>query len=543
MLKNTSFFLLLSSFLSISLYAQVVYTPLYSGVYEFLERLSIEQVITLDDEVKPYSRKYIALLLIETKEKKNRLNSTEKKLLAFYEKEYAYELNNLKNERWFLYSYGDSLFSIKLSPIAGYGISAIGEASGHTRWIGLSSFGSYKDWFGAGFDIRDRGEFGENVDKDKSFTPVTGAYYKAAPDGIEYNDVKGSINFNWNWGNVSLIKDYFKWGHGNFGQLILSAKPPDYPRVELHLKPVEWLRFYYIHGWLNSLVIDSSSIHYEHIDSMEPRIKEAYINKYIAANLLTISPLPGFDISLGNSFVYSGELRPEMFIPFMFFKLLDHNTGRGSVDDGNGTIYFDISAKYPREFQFYSTIFIDVTEIRNVLENDFSNTWVGFTLGGKKVNLLIDNLDFVLEYTRINPWVYEHKYESTTYKHLDYYLGHWLGQNADQIRIQFNYQPLRYLHFELYFERVRKGGLDDIYFAYQGNDEFDKSFLYSPVRIDRYAGLKFRFEYIHDLILEGGYRYSDISDEDSSRTQDFFAWKSQLVLFHTLLWNVIQIDY
>jgi hypothetical protein len=155
------------------------------------------------------------------------------------------------------------------------------------------------------------------------------------------------------------------------------------------------------------------------------------------------------------------------------------------------------------------------------LENNFSNTWVGYTFGAKKVNLLIDNLDILLEYTRINPWVYEHKLESTNYKHLDYSLGHWLGQNADQVRIQFNYRPVRGLKFEAYFERARKGGLDDIYFAYAGMDEFNKSFLYSPMRKDNYFGLNFRYEYMHDLVLEGSYRYSDIKDEDPSRTPEY----------------------
>ena len=123
-------------------------------------------------------------------------------------------------------------------------------------------------------------------------------------------------------------------------------------------------------------------------------------------------------MSVGNAVVYGGEFRPEFFIPFMFYKFLDHNSGRGDVNDANGMMYFDISAKYPKNFQFYSTMFIDVTEIRNILDNDFNNTWIGFTLGGKTVDLLFDNLDLTLEYTRLNPWVYEHKNEVTNYKHL-----------------------------------------------------------------------------------------------------------------------------
>ena len=525
MLKKIS---LLFSFLTIitTTNAQVVYTPLYSNVYEFLERMSIKQIIKLDDEVKPYSRTYITSLLKEIDTKQQQLNSTERDVLDFYKREYAYELDIQNEERWYLYSYNDSLFSLKFSPIAGYGISGIGKAKGHTRWIGFSTFSTYKNWFGASFDIRDKGEYGDNVDKNKTFSPETGAFYKSAPDGIEANDVKGSLNLSWNWGNISIIKDYFTWGHGNFGQLILSAKAPDYPRIELHLKPTNWLRFSYIHGWLNSLVIDSSSIHYENVNSLDPRIKEAYINKFIVANMLTISPLTGLDISLGNSFVYSGELRPEMFIPFLFFKWLDHNTGRGDVGDGNGTIYLDISAKYPKDFQFYFTTFVDVTEVRNVLENNFSNTWVGVTLGGEKTDLFFDNLDLLVEYTRINPWVYEHKYESTTYKHLDYSLGHWLGQNADMIRIQLNYQPIRALKFKVFYERIRKGGLDDIFYAYGGMNEFNKAFLYGPLRIDRNWGMMVRFEYIHDLILEANIKNSDVSDEDILRTPEFLLGKN-----------------
>lgn len=509
-----------------SIFAQIVYTPIYSEVYEFLERQSLKNIIKLDDEVKPYSRKYITEKLMEIESVKVNLNKVEKEEFEFFKKEYAYELNKLDNERWFLFSYGDSLFSLKLSPIAGYGISTTGSENGYTRWIGFSAFGTYKDWFGASVDVRDKGEFGDNVDKNKSFSPETGANFKGAPNGIEYNDVKGSLNFDWDWGSVSIIKDYFTWGHGNFGQLILSSKPPDYPRIELHLKPVDWLRFSYIHGWLNSQVIDSSSIQYEHTGSIDPQLKAAFINKYIAANLLTVTPISVLDISVGNSFVYSGDLRPEVFIPFLFFKWLDHNTGRGSVNDGNGTLYFDISLKYPNDFQFYSTVFIDVTEVRNVLENNFSNTWVGYTFGAKRVNLLFDNLDLLIEYTRVNPWVYEHRSETTTYKHLNYTLGHWLGQNADQFRIQFDYRPVRGLKFEAYFENTRKGGLDDIYYAYAGMDKFDKPFLYSPTREDKYFGLNCRYEYMHDLVLKGNYIYSEIKDEDPDRTPEYLLGKN-----------------
>jgi hypothetical protein len=504
---------------------QTVYTPMWSDVYDFLDRQSLKQNIKLDDEAKPYSRKYIASLLSSLDYEKERLNSVERKELEFHKQEYAYELNELDNERWYLFSYGDSLFSLKLSPIAGYGISATGKSSGHQRWIGASTFGTYSNWFGASFDLRDNGEFGDNRDEEKQFSPETGAWIKQTEGGFEYTDVKGSMTFDWGWGNAGIAKDYFTWGHGRFGQLIISQKPPSYPQIRLNLKPVDWLRFYYFHGWLSSQVIDSSSIYIEYPGTISAREKEAYINKYVAANMLTVSPWSWLDASFGNSFVYSGDLRPEMFIPFMFFKFTDHNSGRGGVDDGNGTFYVDVSVKYPETFHFYTTLFVDVTEIRNLLEENFNNSWIGYTIGGKKVDLFIPNLDLQVEYTRINPWVYEHKYETTTYKHIDFVLGHWIGQNSDQFRVETIYRLLRGLKFKLFFESYRKGGQEEIYYAYRGVNEIDLPFLYSPLREEKSFGLNIRFEYLHDLILEGSYWYSDIKDEAADRTPEYLSGK------------------
>ncbi len=524
--------LLIISFCTFITNAQVVYEPIHKDIYTFLNRMSLKHIIQTDDEALPFSRAYIASLLVIVEKNSNSLNPVERDELEFHKSEYFYELGQIDDnrppvkERWYLFSYSDSLFNLKLSPIAGYGISTTGNKNGHTRWFGAMSYASYSDWFGASIDIRDKGEFGDNVDKNKSFSPERGAWYKAAPNGIEYSDVKGSINFNWNWGSVSLIKDYISWGHGSFGNLILSDKSPSYPFIKLQLKPVDWFRFNYIHGWLNSLVFDSSKFYLTHINSIEPELSKSYINKYIAANMFTFTPWQYIDVSFGNSIVYSGDLRPEFFIPFLFFKFLDHNTGRGNVNDGNGQMYIDISVKLPETYHFYSTLFVDVTEIRNILENNFANTWIGFTLGSKKVDLIVPNLDISLEYTRINPWVYEHRVETTTYKHIDYYLGHWLGQNADQIRAQFDYSFMRGLNLSLYFERVRKGGLEDIYYAYAGMDEKDLPFLYEPLREDFRIGLNINYELIHDLNFFASYIFSDITDNQGElRTPEFMLGK------------------
>ena len=298
--------------------SQVVYTPPDDYVYEFLQRLSLKKIIEYHSEVKPIARIKIAELLKEASSKKDQLNPVEQKELDWLFEEYAYEIGkDTVKQRWFLYSYSDSLFSLKVSPFAGYGVSTVGKYSGHTRWWGGEMFSTYSDWFGGSFSFKDIGEFGNDVDKERNFSPLSALPYKFAPDGIEASDIRASISFSWKWGSVSLAKDYLEWGNGNFGQLILSEKSPPFTFIRLDLHPTNWLRFYFIHGWLNSLVYDSSSFSYNHEESIQPFLRKDYINKYIAANLLSISPFNWLDVSFGNSIIYSGKLRPEFFIPFL----------------------------------------------------------------------------------------------------------------------------------------------------------------------------------------------------------------------------------
>ncbi len=503
-----------------NLNAQVIYTPLNSPVYNYLDRLAAGHIIKYYyDEVKPFSRKKIAKYLQEAALNSDQLNPVEKDELKWYEEEYAHEMN-LKNERWFLYKYSDSLFTMRVSPIAGYGISRTGNASGHTRWWGISAYGTASNWLGAFFSYRDIGQFGGNVDDKKQFTPERGYFINARPaDGIEFSDVKGGINFSWKWGSASLIKDDIQWGHGKFGQLILSPKPESYPQIRLFLHPVKWLRFYYLHGWLNSLVIDSSAAYYNHLGSIKPIAHQQYIGKYIAANLLSVSPIDNLDMSVGNSVIYSGNLRPEFFIPFLYYKVMDHNTGQASVNDSNGQIFFDISSRNLKNYQFYTTVFIDAASIRKTLKLQFYEDWLGYTIGAKRVDLGIPNLDATIEYTWISPWVYDHKYDTETYTHIGYTLGDWIGQNADLLKIQFDYKPTRPLDLHLYVQNFRKGGLKDIYYAYYARET--QPFLYGPVRKAFSIGIDAQYEILHNGFISADYKYSDISDHETGRTPGF----------------------
>jgi len=425
----------------------------------------------------------------------------------------------LEQERWWLFAYTDHQFALRVSPLAGYGVRSVAGETNTIRWPGLKFFGYGGDWFGASFEYVDFGETGSNTDRNKRFSPITGAYVNLQSGStFEYSDVKGSVSFSWKWGNISIIKDYQTWGHGQFGQVILSTKAPSFTQIRFHANPVNWFRFNYFQGWVNSLIYDSSAAFWSHTESVSPSRVIPYKDKYVVANLATFSVIDELDLSIGNAFVYGPNFRFETLIPFLYYKVMDHNTGRIRADDGNGMIFSDFKVRFPKDYLFYGSTYIDVINLRDLLNGRFDNQWLAFTVGAKRFNLFIPNLDVSIEYSRVNPWNYENRNDLASYKHLGYQLGHWIGQNADQLRFQVNYSHIRGLRHFAYLEWVRKGVEGDIAIAYNTAKYGIVEFLQGPLRKDFRFGLETTWEPYHEVKLRGYYELSMISDEDPVRT-------------------------
>ena len=83
-----------------------------------------------------------------------------------------------------------------------------------------------------------------------------------ALDKMEYSESRAVLATDWSWGSFAVGKDFLEWGYSESGLLALSQKPPSYGFIRLDVKPVDWLKFNYAHGWLSSSVIDSNSIFY-----------------------------------------------------------------------------------------------------------------------------------------------------------------------------------------------------------------------------------------------------------------------------------------
>ncbi|HEX3033787.1 MAG TPA: hypothetical protein VHT73_01470, partial [Thermodesulfobacteriota bacterium] len=262
-----------------ALLPQNTYEPAGNEIYDFLERLNIKGVIDFNTAVKPVTRADIAGYLIKADSLSAKLSDLEKKELEFYKEEFADEIDIRTGSRGFklpvtefitegqtgrfrIFRYRDSTFTFYADPVLGYKINFSDSKNNSHRFNGAVLSGYYKNW-GFSLKFRDNQESGDNIDISKYLTPEPGINLtKTGRQSIQYDEVDAEVNYGWNTGVISAGKYPLIWGSGQGGQLIFSDKAPSFPLIRFDFNPVSWLRFTYIHGWLHSGIMDSSSFRY-----------------------------------------------------------------------------------------------------------------------------------------------------------------------------------------------------------------------------------------------------------------------------------------
>ncbi len=529
-MRKFYFFLLLIG--SSTVFAQAVFEPSTSSVYDFLSRLSIKGIIEFNDELKPLSRTELSKKIIAAKDNKNLLTSLELEELEYFKKEFAPELEvqkeNLIQEgtqffkiddvtgfRFFLFKSNNFIFN--LDPILGLGVTRRFNMNQTHRWNGLKFYGCFEDNWGFNFYFQDNEEWGQRIDRTRAFSPKPGFNLSQKDiNSIQYSDVQGLISYSWNSGNISVGRENIEWGSGLGGKLILSDKAPPFPFIKFEFSPVDWLKFIYFHGWLHSALLDSSTIRKTLVDDRDSYSQR---DKFIAAHIVSIYPLSNFSISLGESMIYSDKLEFAYFVPVLFFRSVDHYISKDSVNSGdNAQLFFNAVYKYSQfRTKLYATLFIDELSINKVLEGTNLSS-IGFTCGVNIVDPFLDNSELSFEYTRLNPFVYMNSNDAQLYTSHNYQLGHWIGSNADQFYAEYNQGLLRGLKLKIWGEHVRKG-----------QKELPKEqyvlpypeFLYGDKLLMTNVGIVFNYEILHSLVGELTYTFSNISDENSERTPGY----------------------
>ncbi len=464
----------------------------YTQLYSFLDELASEHIIHLNSAIQPYSRKDVAKWLQEAQRADSLLSKRKKKELYFYLNEFALECDTVPDNwvEWtnrktfnlslaqpaFHYITDDKKFKMSIKPILGMDIYASKKGGIIKRWWGaefnmdivnhISVWGSLRDisWNGKrmlsdnyyidGYGTNSKIE-GAKLTKPDYLNNLLGVQYKEASYGADFSDSKGGISlYSW-WGSISLQRERVKWGDAYHCSNILSGHNPAVPMLTLNLKPVRWFEFNYFHAWLVSNVLDTTYTYTENYGEGVLKKWPRPASKYMAANMFTFSPIRQLSFSFGNSIIYAEQnVQAAYFIPVAFYKSLDHLLTKGvRTENQNSQVFFTINTRNLKYVNFYASLFVDEIKFSRFKKSNAENNPISYLLG---FNLSIWDLSLKGEFMRSYIATYTHSIDVLNYTSNSYNMGHYMGDNAQNIYAELSYRPVRGLTLSLSYTNDTK---------------------------------------------------------------------------------------
>jgi len=546
--------------------AQTVFIPLGDNVYQFIEKMEIKDLTgRCFNSVKPIPRTEILLYLLSImeSEKYKNLSSSEKKQLENFLKEYSYEkrfldrdtnklLRAIKKgieylggekisvqyekepvEKWHPLHFPYKFFHPPDPNKSGHRPGAGGLvfnplfrfkyknnesdssffAENNRRLTGGGEiYGYLGDNIGFYFRGVNNAEWGNLYDIKKFDRQEQGiGILGSMEDCRTYDEVDAYVTFSTKYADLVIGRFSNYWGIGKTGSLTISNKPPSYPQIMVKAGFGDWLKFIYFHGWLESNIKDddlSYGIVWAEGDTLQ---RKFFKKKYVVAHRLEVTPLKNLKFGF-SEMLYYGERDPELvyFIPIILFWSAQHYTN----DQDNEQIGIDIEWIPTHFCKLYGSIMVDEISLSKMFDKDEARNQLGYQVGSYFVEPFLPGLDFRIEYTRLNPWTYTHKFPINEATSDGYVMGYWTGQNADNLYLGVNYQFNDKLQLSADFSHYRKGAQDSIYYQYHTPPS--EKFLYGHQYTKNTFGVSLEYEIMNNLFCEIGYEFLDCNVNEAN---------------------------
>ena len=507
-----------------------------STVIDFLSRMAQKGKIEFNDFIKPVDRKIIFQKLEELQNQKNDLSAIERKELDFFIAGFTLENSkvihigsgladtglgkNLYNGPQFisfkklksnpsiqqhLIAYKDNHFGIIVDPVGNFTMQSSNGKSNSIQGKGFQLFGYAGKRIGfqlSFMDINEQGGF-DSLRVDNEF-PGFVRKGTTNPKILNYSQMNATLSYRLNKGMITVGQDQHVMGYGKYGNIVLSDKAPAYPFYALNYQPSTWLKFNYMHAWLESGVLDTRAS-YDLNNKVYGGVRQQYLPKFFATHSVEIAPMKGLKLNLGESIMYSENLELAYMLPVTFFKAFDNQKYADNILTGsNGQFFFGFSSRNQlRNTHLYGQWMIDEIRLSTAFNSGKSRNQLGYQLGASVTDLFLNYLTFNAEYTRLNPFMYRNFIAAQNYSNANYSLGDWMGSNADRIFLSAKYHPKANLTLEAFAFMLRKNGegsLETQYFA-----EPQPKFGFNPQYKRTKMGLNAQYQLWHNLSLNFSY--------------------------------------
>ncbi len=555
-LIRRSFLLVLFSFI-LSVYPQVENVPLSHPVYIFLKQMKVKNIIPyISEDVPNLSKFQIKDYLKVVQSNLTRLSSTEKELFNRYKTEF-YEILDTANTTYFFSpneDFGESLQGLFTNKIKYFYALAEEDANIFINMIGDYEYGQQFEpvtnnahLFDVGFRI------GGTVFKHLGYNLMVLKGGAAGNSQVaELIEPKLKQNFKWvenieNIGNYDFTEAYLKFytepaekmgltfqlgrefktiGYGYGNKLMLSGLGPS----------LDFLQFDFDYG-----IVHFTSIHGTTVGDFSFEPSDRY-TKFWAFNRLKFSLQELFEIGIGESVIYSDRgIDISYLTPVGFYKFIEMST----QDRDNANLYFDIQTNFIKNLELQGTFLLDENILSNLQDLDNYRNKTAYQLGLFWYEAFtVNDLSFVLEYTKIRPYVYTHNNPKNIYSGWGVNLGHPIGPNSDELftRLAFDFNDWIRASVEYRYIRSGENVYDtsgtliknvggDIDISYGDFPASETAIFLDGIRINNNVfNFGLRVEPIRDFIFEilYSYDYEENITLGTSKTTNYGQLKFQI---------------
>jgi hypothetical protein len=553
---HRSLLLVLLSFTAL-LYPQIETVPLNHPVYIFLKQMKVKNIIPyISEDIPNLSRFQVKSYLQEVELKSNQLSTTENKLFNRYKEEF-YEVLDTTNTTYFFSpdeDFGESLEGLTTNKMKYFYAYAEEDANIFVEMLGHYYYGQQfkplvnnAHLFDIGFRIRGTvfDHLGYNL------TVIKGGA-AGSRDVAELIYPKLLQSFKWienieNIGNYDNTEGYLKYytepakdmgisvqlgrefktvGYGYGNKLVLSGLGPS----------LDFFQFDFDYG-----IIHFTSIHGTTVGDMSLNMEDRY-TKFWAFNRLKISLKNLFDIGIGESIIYSDRgIDISYLTPVGFYKFIEMSL----QDRDNANLYFDLQTNFLNNLELQGTFLLDENILSNLQDLDSYKNKTAYQLGlfwYKAFNL--NDLSFIVEYTKIRPYVYSHYNQKNNYTGWGVNLGHPIGPNADEFFNRISYDINEWARVSMDYRYIRRGENvydtsgtliknvgGDIDINHGPSPENETAIFLDGIRINNnILGVGLRLEPLRDYVFEFiyNYDYEENITLNTSRTQNYLLFKFQI---------------
>lgn len=335
----------------------------------------------------------------------------------------------------------------------------------------------------------------------------------------EYFDLTEAVlSMSWDWGSASLGKETRFSGTGRSNQLLLSSNAAPFDAVQLQAR-YGAVRFSFLHG---ALLSEFTRL---------PEGKPYYDAKYVSMHRLEADLLNMLRLGVFEAVIYAGrEMDLAYLNPVNFYKSAEHAGG----DRDNPMLGFELSTLGIDGMELYGSWLIDDVDFSLLGKSWWGNKFI--LQAGATASSLLPDCDITVEYSRIDPYVYTHRYMGNQYTHDRSALGFELPPNSDEWYVGVDYWAGAALHLGAALQLRRHGANEvdaegaivvnhggDIYQSMiDGRDSDIAPFLAGVRDNSTLLTLTGMWEPWRDIFLKGTYRFRDRDSDVSGKRSDHF---------------------